>query len=410
MTGLGALTPVGNSAPETWAALVAGRSGVGPVTLFDASPYPTRIAAEVKGFEPYAHIPPKTARRMARCSQLAVMAAREAVADARLDWVQEDRERVGVLLGTGIGGLELLIQPIGKLVADGFLRVVPHVGIESLANMPAFHVGLEHGCLGPLSTVATACASGTQAIGQGAELIRHGDADMMLTGGTEAQVNALFFAGFSSMRALSTRNEAPTRASRPFDAARDGFVIGEGAAIIVLEELTHAVARGAHIYAEVLGQSASADAFHAAQPEPTGKGAARAMRWALANAGIGPEDVDHVNAHGTSTPLNDATETAAIKQVFGRHAGQLAINSTKSMTGHGFGAAGAIEALATVMTVYTDTVHPTINYEHPDPACDLDYVPNVARRQRVDVALNNSFGLGGQNACLVIGKHTSTDL
>lgn len=405
MTGLGALTPVGNSAAETWESFLAGRSGVGPVTLFDASPYPTRIAAEVKGFVPEAHIPPKEARRMSRCSQLAVVAGRQAVADAGLDWASEDRERVGVIMGVGFGGIELLMDPITRIAPGGFVRVSPHVPIESLINMPAFHIGLEHTCLGPLSTVCTACAAGTQAIGDGLEMIRRGAADIVLAGGTEAQVSPLFFTGFAGMRVLSTRNDDPARASRPFDASRDGFVIGEGAAVLVIEELEHARQRGARIYAELLGQAASADAYHVAQPEAGGIGPARAMRWALADARIPAEEVLYINAHGSATPQNDAAETAAIKRLFGEHAYGLAVSSTKSMIGHLFGAAGAIEAIATIMAVYTDTIHPTINYETPDPVCDLDYVPNTARHCRVNVAMSNSFGLGGQNACLVIGKY-----
>jgi len=404
VTGLGALTPVGNTTGETWAALLAGRSGVGPATQFDASPYPTRIAAEIQGFDPEAHLSAKEARRMARCSQLAVVAAREAVRDAGLDWACEDRERVGVVLGVAFGGVDLLIEPIERHSRTGTVRITPHTALECLVNMPAFHVGLEHGCQGPLSTVATTCAAGTQALGESLEMIRRGAADIVLAGGAEAQITPLFFAGFSAMRVISTRNEAPERASRPFDAGRDGFVIGEGAAVLVLEELGHALGRGAHIYAEVLGQAASADAFHIAHPDVQGLGPARAMRWALQDADLAPDQVDYINAHGSSTLQNDAAETAAIKTVFGAHASRLAISSTKSMIGHCFGAGGAIEALVVVLSVCSDSVHPTINYEMPDPACDLDYVPNVARRLPVRVALSNSFGLGGQNACLVIGK------
>ena len=404
VTGIGALTPVGNNAQETWESFVAGRSGVAPVTGFDATGYPVGIGAEVKGFDPLVHIPPKEARRMARCTQLAIVAGRQAVADAGLEWGKEDRERVAVVLGTGFGGVELLVEPIQKAVGQGFMKIAPHIPIECLSNIPAFHVGLEHGCLGPLSTVVTACAAGTQAMGEASELIRRGAADIVLTGGTESQMNPLFFVGFSSMRVLSTRNDEPARASRPFDAGRDGFVIGEGAVVLVLEELERALQRGARIYAELLGQAASADAYHVAQPQADGAGPARCMRWALADAGVVPEQVQYINAHGSSTVQNDAAETTAIKGVFGEHAYRLAVSSTKSMIGHLFGAAGAVEALATIMALYTDTIHPTINYETPDPACDLDYVPNVARRQRVDVAMNNSFGLGGQNASLVFGK------
>jgi 3-oxoacyl-[acyl-carrier-protein] synthase II len=341
---------------------------------------------------------------MARCTQLAIVSGRQAVADAGLDWEREDRERAAVVLGTGFGGVELLVEPILKSAGQGFIKIAPHIPIECLSNLPAFHVGLEHGCLGPLSTMVTACAAGTQAMGEAAELIRRGAADIVLTGGTESQMNPLFFVGFTSMRVLSARNDEPERASRPFDAERDGFVIGEGSVIFVLEELERAVRRGARIYAELLGQAASADAYHVAQPQVDGAGPARCMRWALADAGLRPEQVQYINAHGSATVQNDAAETTAIKGVFGEHAYRLAVSSTKSMIGHLFGAAGAVEALATIMAVYTDTMHPTINCETPDPACDLDYIPNVARRQRVDFAMSNSFGLGGQNACLVFGK------
>ncbi len=404
VTGLGAITPVGHTAGATWEALVAGRSGVAEATLCDASPFPTRLAAEVKDFNPDAHIPPKEARRMARCSQLAIVAGREAVADAGLDVAHEDRERIGVVLGVAFGGIDILMEPIRRFVNEGATRVTPHVPLETLINMPAFHIGMEHGFRGPLSTLGTACAAGTQAIGEALEWIRRGACDVALAGGTESQITPLFFIGFTSMKVLSTYAGDPARASRPFDLHRDGFVIGEGAVVLVLEELEHALRRGARIYAEVLGQAATADAFHIAAPDPTGAGPARTMRLALADAGVAPEQVDYINAHGSATQPNDAAETAAIKQVFGPHAYALAISSTKSMVGHLFGAAGAIEGLAAVMSVYTDTIHPTINYETPDPACDLDYTPNVARQRRVHVALSNSFGLGGQNASVVFGK------
>ena len=404
VTGMGAITPVGNTAPATWEAFVAGRSGVTTVTQLDPNLFPCRVAAEVKDFDPGAFLGPKEARRMARCSQFALVAGREAVADAGIDWTQEDMERVGVILGSAVGGLELVVDPIRRFYADGTTKLLPYIAIELLANMPAFHVGLEHGCLGPLSTTVTACAAGTQAFGDALELIRRGVTDVMLTGGTEAQIGLLFFAGFSAMKVLTLQNDPPERASRPFDLERDGFVIGEGAAIFVLEELEHALRRGARIYAEVLGQSVSADAYHAAIPDATGMGPVRAMRWALADAGVAPESVDYINAHGSATQANDAAETTAIKRLFGDHAYRLCVNSTKSMIGHAFGAAGAIEALATIQAVYTDTIHPTINLRTPDPVCDLDYVPNVARRKPVNVAMSNSFGLGGQNACLVFSK------
>lgn len=405
VTGLGALSPVGNTAAATWQALVAGKSGAGPVTQFDPSPYNSRIAAEVKGFDPTDHIDGKEARRMARCSQFAVVAAREAVADACLDLEAEDRERLGVAIGTGIGGIELLIDPIGRHSREGVARVTPHQALEPLCNMPGFHVSHELGCLGPLTTLVTACAAGTQAVGEALEWIRRGAADIVIAGGTEAQVTPLFFAGFGALRVLSTRNDDPGGAARPFDADRDGFVIGEGAGMMVLESLDHALARGARIYAEVLGEAQSADAFHIAQPQPTGEGPARCMRWALADAGVSPAEVQYINAHGSGTLQNDPAETRAIKAVFGEHVYRIPISSTKSMIGHCIGAAGALEAMATVMSVYTDTVHPTINLERQDPACDLDYVPNTARRCAVNVALNNSFGLGGYNACVVVGKY-----
>ncbi len=404
VTGMGALTPVGHDLQTTWQALVAGQSGVAKATLFDPSPFPVHIAAEVKEFDPTRFINPKDARRMARCSQFAIVAGREAVADANLDWSKEDMERVGVVMGTGIGGIELLIEPISKFQCEGITRITPHTAIESLCNMPAFHVGLDHGCLGPLSTLSTACAAGTQAIGDGVELIRRGVSDIVLAGGSEAQVNALFFIGFTAMRVLSTRNDEPWRASRPFDADRDGFVIGEGSGIVILEELEHALKRGARIYAELLGHASSADAFHVAQPDPNGVGPARTMRWALRDADVEFERVNYINAHGSSTQQNDSAETNAVKSVFGEHAYELSVNSTKSMIGHLFGAAGAVEGIATIMSVHTDTLHPTVNQETPDPTCDLDYVPNVAKHKRVEVAMSNSFGLGGQNSCIVIGK------
>ena len=405
ITGIGALSPVGLTAAETWASFVAGKSGAARVERFDTLPYPAKIACEVKGFDPGKHMDAKDARRMARCSQLAIVAARAAVADAGLDLGREDRERIGVALGTGMGGMDILIEPIGKFATQGAVRVTPHQALEPLCNMPGFHVSLDHGCLGPLTTIVTACAAGTQAIGEGLQWIRRGAADIVLAGGTEAQVNPLFFAGFSAMRVLSTKNDDPEGAARPFDAQRDGFVIGEGAGIFALEELERAVARGARIYAEVLGEAASSDAFHIAQPDATGAGPARCMEWALRDAGVAPASVGYINAHGSGTQQNDPAETSAIKRVFGEHAYRVPISSTKSMIGHCFGGGGALEALACVMSIRDGVVHPTINLEHPDPTCDLDYVPNRARSCDVDVALTNSFGLGGQNACLVLGRY-----
>lgn len=406
ITGAGALSPVGNTASETWTNLVAGKSGAARVTAFDTTPFAAKIAAEIKGFDPTDYIDTKEAKRMARSSQLAIVAAREAVADAGLEMDREDRERVGVAMGTGMGGIDILIEPIGKFASQGNARVTPHQALESLSHMAGFHVGLEHGCLGPLTTVITACAAGAHAIGDAVEWIRRGAADVALAGGTEAQVNPLFFAGFGALRVLSTRNDEPATAARPFDATRDGFVIGEAACILVLEELERAKARGAKIYAEVLGQAISQDAYHIAQPEPTGLGPARCMKWALDDAGVTPEAIQYINAHGTGTLQNDPAETAAIKRVFAEHAYRIPISSTKSMVGHGFGGGSALEAFATAMSVCSNVIHPTINLSQPDPACDLDYVPNHARHHRVEVAMSNSFGLGGQNACLVLAKYS----
>lgn len=405
VTGMGAITPVGHSVEASWRNLVAGQSGIDYVTLFDASKYPTRIAAEVKDWDPLVYLPRKESKRMARCSQIAVGAAYQALEDAGLAHDEPLGERVGTVIGTGLGGFEVYQENLIQAAQRGSFRVRPMVAVGGLPNMPAFYISQIFGAQGPLNTVVTACASGTQAIGEAAELIRRGSSDIVITGGVEALIGDMFFAGFTAMKAVSTSNDPPQKASRPFDANRNGFIIGEGAAVLVLESLEGALARGAKIYAEILGHSASADAYHVAAPQPDGLGAQRAMRWALLDAGIQPEEVDYINAHGTSTPLNDKTETYAIKQVFGEHAYELAVNSTKSMLGHAFGGAGAIEAVATIMSVKEDILHPTINYENPDPECDLDYVPNVARAQKVDIALSNSFGLGGQNACLVVSKY-----
>lgn len=405
ITGIGAVTPVGNTATDTWAALVAGQSGITTVTQFDATPYDSHVAGEVKGFNPELRIPRKEVRRMARCSQIAVVAAHEAMEDSGLDLAMEDPTRMGVVMGTGVGGQDMFVDMIKSGATATRMRSRPVDVINGLPNMPAFHVSNIFGFRGPLSTVVTACAAGTQAIGMGTEEIRRGAADVMMVGGAEAMISEVFFATFEAMRAVTTHNDDPARASRPFDATRDGFVIGEGTAIFVLESLEHALARGAHIYAEVLGWGESADAYHIAAPDPEAKGAALCMRNALADAGVTPEDVSYINAHAAGTPLGDAHETKGIKDVFGPRAYDIPVSSTKSMVGHLFGGAGAIEALACVYAVHTDIIHPTINYHTPDPECDLDYVPNVARRTQVNVALSNSFGLGGQNACLIVGKY-----
>jgi len=402
VTGVGAITPLALTAEETWQGLLEGRSGIGPITQFDASPFPSRIAGEVKGFDPRQYIPFKEARRMARASQFAVAAAQEALASAGLE--PPLGAGAGVLIGTSVGGLEWAFAQARTLWEKGLARVSPFGITASLANMPAHHVSRWAQALGPISTVSTACATGTQAVGEAAEFIRRGAAEVVIAGGVEGFVHEVSVGGFCAMRALSTRNDEPERASRPFDAHRDGFVLSEGCGMLVLESLEHARARGARILAEVLGHASSSDGFHVAQPDPEGRGAMRAMAWALDDAGIGPEGVDYINAHGTGTPLNDVIETRAIKGIFGEHAYQVLISSTKSMIGHAMGGAGAIEAVACVLTLRDQVIHPTANLEEPDPECDLDYVPGEARRTDVRVVLSNSFGLGGQNACLVLGR------
>ena len=398
------MTSLGLTLEETWEGLLAGRSGIGPITQFDASGLPVRIAGELKGFDPAQYINFKAARRMARCSQVTVATAQAALADAGLSLPLPDEERVGVLIGCGAGGLDRAIEGVDTFRAKGLARVNPFVITSSLINMPSHHVSHWAGAKGPISTVVASCATGTQAVGEATEFIRRGAADVMICGGVEALIHFAPIAGFCAMRVLSTRNDEPERASRPFDADRDGFVYSEGCAIFVLEALDHAQMRGARIRAEVLGHASSSDAFHVAQPDPEGGGAIRAMRWALEDAGLTPADVDYINAHGSSTPISDPIETLAIKRVFGEPAYRIPINSTKSMIGHAMGGAGAIETAVCVLTIEQGMIHPTINLETPDPECDLDYVPEGARKADVRVALNNSFGLGGQNACLVLGR------
>ena len=404
ITGLGAITCLGLNVHDFWQGLLAGRSGIGPITQFDASAYPCRIAAEVKGFEARQYMDFKEARRTARCTHFAVAAARQALDDARLTIPLADEQRVGVLLGTGVGGLPEAIEGLKTMQEKGGMRLNPFAGTAILANMPTFHVANTLGAKGYNSTVVTACAAGTQAVGEAAAVIRRGAADVMLTGGVEAIICEMAIAVFCVMRALTTRNDEPDKASRPFDAQREGFILGEGAGILVLEELAHALGRGTTIYAEVLGQAANSDAYHVAAPDPEARGAILAMREALADAGLTLDQVDYINAHGTGTPLNDAAETLAIKQVFGEYAYKVPISSTKSMVGHAMGAAGAQEAMVCALTIRDQIIHPTVNYEFPDPACDLYYVPNQARPALVDITLSNSFGLGSQNACLVLGR------
>lgn len=405
ITGMGVVSPLGMSARDLWGGLVQGRSGIGPITLFDPTEFPCRIAGEVKGFDPGAFMTPKEARRMARFSQMAVAAAALALEDSGLDLSREDAGRLGVVLGNGNGGFPTTEEQCLTMETKGVGRVSPFFISMILPNMAAANVSRLFGLKGYTNTVITACAAGSQGIGEAAEAVRRGYADVMLGGGTEAGICRLGLAGFCAMRALTTRNEEPEKASRPFDARRDGFVPAEGAGVVVVESLEHAVSRGARILAEVAGYGVSSDAFHPVQPDEDGEGAARAMRWALKDAGVEPEEVDYINAHGTSTSLNDTVETLAIKKVFGEGAYKVPISSTKSMIGHALGASGALEAVVCVMTIREGVIHPTVNYEERDPTCDLDYVPNEARRKGVRVALSNSFGFGGQNACLVLTRY-----
>jgi len=407
VTGLGALSPLGLTVDELWDGLVAGRSGIASITQFDPEDMPTRIAGEVKGFDPTKWINFKEARRMGRATQMAVAAAYEVMADAGFDTVLPDdvQEEAGVYIGTAYGPFDKADEEMQAFAKKGWRGVSPFALSSPLASMPAFHVSLMTQAKGPIGTPINACAAGTQAIVEASEYIRRGHAQLMICGGVEGSIHRYGIAGFCAMRALSTRNDEPERASRPFDKLRDGFILSEGAGLVILESLEHALARQAHIYAEVLGGASSADAYHVAAPDPKGAGAVRAMKRALRDAGVDVTAVSYINAHGTSTPLNDFTETLAIKTVFGEQAYNVPISSTKSMLGHAMGSAGALEAVACVKTIETGTIHATINYENPDPECDLDYVPNTPRQADVRVVLSNSFGLGGNNACLVLAKY-----
>ncbi len=404
ITGLGAVTPLGKSVGEFWEGLVAGRSGVRPITLCDASEYPCRIAGEVPDFDPAEYISPKEARRLARFSQLSIAATRMAVDDSGLNLETEDSSMIGVLLGNGAGGLDSTQYACEDMLEKGAMKINPFFIPMMLPNMAAANVARVFGAKGYNSTVITACAASNQAIGEALEVIRRGAADVVLAGGVEASISKIGLSGFCILRALTNHNENPQKASRPFDSERDGFVPAEGSAIVVLESLEHAVRRNAPILAELIGYGTSCDAFHAVQPDETGEGASRAIRWALNDANINVNEVDYINAHGTSTPLNDAAETMAIKNVFGDTAYKIPISSTKSMTGHAMGGAGALEAVACVKVIQEGIIPPTINQEKPDPFCDLDYVPNIARKKTVDVVLSNGFGFGGQNTCIVIKK------
>ena len=405
ITGMGAVTPLGDSIDAYWASLKKGESGIGAMTLVDPTDYPCKVAGEIPDFDPGKYINPREARRMARFSQTAVAAAALAIEDAELNLSAEDEERMGVVMGNGNGGFPDTEANARTLFNRGGMRISPFFIPMILPNMAAANVSRLFGLKGYTSTVITACAAGTQGIGEAAEAIRRGAADVVLGGGCEAGICQLGLGGFNVIKALSRSEVPPDKASRPFDANRDGFVPAEGAAILVLESLDHAMDRGANILAEVSGYGVSSDAFHAVQPDEDGAGAARAMRWAIENAGMQPTDIDYINAHGTSTPKNDMVETLAIKKVFGEGAYDVPISSTKSMIGHALGGAGALEAVACVKTIQDGIIHPTINYETADPDCDLDYVPNEARQAQVNTTLSNSFGFGGQNACIVLSKY-----
>jgi 3-oxoacyl-[acyl-carrier-protein] synthase II len=402
VTGLGAVTPLGNSAPETWRAALAGESGIDWIRAFDAGEYPVRVAAEVKDFDPTGVASPKEQRKLDRNVLMALAAGKEAVENAGLNGF--DPHRVGIAFGSAIGGIAGIMQQGEILRERGYERISPSFIPSVLVDAASGQLAISLGIKGPNYAPVSACATGSHAVGEAAELIKRGDADAMLAGGTEAAIQPIILAGFVAMRGLAAEDEHPPHASRPFDATRAGFVMGEGACVLVLEELEAARARGATIYAEVLAYGTSNDAHHMAQPEPEAIGVGEMMRAAIDRAGLKPEDVGYINAHGTSTPLGDAAETKAIKDVFGDHAYELAVSSTKSMMGHCFGAAGAIEAMMCVLALHDGKLPPTINYEHPDPVCDLDYVPNEAREVQVEVALSNAMGLGGHNACVLLGR------
>ncbi|GAB4534523.1 MAG: beta-ketoacyl-ACP synthase II [Anaerolineales bacterium] len=405
ITGMGAVTPLGASLHAFWEGLLAGRSGIRRITRFDSTDLPCQIAGEVPDFNATDYLPGKDARRLPRSAQLAFGAARQALDDSGLHLPLVDGTRGSVIFGTAMGGVDMVTAGVETMRTRGVERISPFVLPGAIPNLSAFLIAQAAGFTGPNATLTTSCASGTQAIGMAADLVRTGSVDVVVTGGTEGLLQDYAIAGFCAMRALAVSyNQDPQRASRPFDARREGFVFAEGAGALVLERLEHALARGAHIYAEITGHAATTDAYHIAVPEPGGHGRMRAMQQALQKAGIAPQDVDYINAHGTSTPLNDASETQAIKAVFGEAAYHIPISAIKSMLGHAMGASGALEAIACALGLQAQIIPPTINYEMPDPQCDLDYVPNQARRHAMTWVLSNSFGLGGQNACLVFKR------
>ena len=407
VTGLGLTTPIGNDKETFWNSLTEGKSGIRKIERFDVSEFSSQIGGEIRDFDPSRWIEPKNLKRMDRFVQFAVVSAVEALDDAGLKPENEDVNRIGVIVGSGIGGLAVLEQQHSILTKKGPSRVSPFFIPMLITDMSSGQISIHFGLKGPNSCVVTACASGTHAIGNSFRILQYGDADVMISGGTESALTPLGLAGFCSMKALSTRNDEPEKASRPFDRERDGFIMAEGAGIVVLETLQNALRRNVHIYAEIVGYGMTGDAFHFTAPAPEGEGAARAMQCALSDAGLNPGDVDYINAHGTSTPLNDKFETTAIKKVFGDHAYKLPVSSTKSMTGHLLGASGGAELSACILAFEKDIIHPTINYQYPDPDCDLNYVPNTAIEKKVKVVMSNSLGFGGHNATLVLKKYES---
>lgn len=404
VTGVGLVTPLGIGVAESWKGLVEGRSGIGRITQFDASAFPTRIAGEIEGFNPEDYIEPKEVKKMDRFIHLAVAASDMAVRDSGLKVTEANAEKVGVIIGAGMGGLPAIEHYHTVLLEKGPRRITPFFIPMLIINLASGQVSIKFGAKGPNSAVATACATGSHSIGDAYRIIQRGEADAMIAGGTESVITALGIGGFNAMKALSVRNDEPEKASRPFDRDRDGFVMGEGAGVMILESLGHALSRGARIYAEVSGYGMTADAYHITSPAPEGEGAARCMEIALRDGGIRPSEVDYINAHGTSTRYGDELESSAVKKVFGEHAHKLAISSTKSMTGHLLGAAGGVEAVICILSMLNNIVPPTINLDNPDPQCDLDYVPHKARQMTVNCAMSNSFGFGGTNACLIFKR------
>ncbi len=405
VTGMGVIASLGHNVNDFWANIVAGKCGIDKVTLFDAKDYSCQIGAEVRGWDPAQHMDAKEVRRNDRYTHFGFCASKQAIADAKLDMTKEDADRVGVIIGSGIGGMWTIENQHKVLLERGPRKVSPFMIPALISNMCGGLVAIELGARGPNFGVVSACSTATHAIGESLRMIRRGDADVMVCGGAEAAITPLAYAGFCSMKAMSTNNENPQGSSRPFDLNRDGFIMGEGGAILVIESLEHALARGAHIYCELAGYAATCDAYHITSPDPEGKGLAQSMIKAMRDANIEPHQVDYINAHGTSTPYNDKFETIAIKKIFGDHARKVNISSTKSMTGHLLGAAGSIEAIISVKAIETGIVPPTINYETPDPDCDLDYTPNVKREAKIDTVLTDNLGFGGHNAALIFRRH-----